>query len=67
MNLNGKGVLVTVPGGFICSHLAETMVGHVCSERAFILYNSRNHRGWLENSLLSDEMEVRRALYDGAD
>jgi NAD dependent epimerase/dehydratase len=43
-------VLVTGAGGFIGSHLAETLVREGASVRAFIRYNSRGDHGWLEAS-----------------
>lgn len=55
---NNIKVLVTGAGGFIGSHLAETLVEKGYSVRAFVRYNSRNHWGWLEQSKCKNEMEV---------
>lgn len=52
-----KKVLVTGAGGFIGSHLCETLVGQGYSVKALIRYNSRNYRGWLEDSPLAGEIE----------
>jgi len=60
MNLNGKKILVTGADGFIGSHLAEELVRRGYSVRAFVLYNSFNFWGWLEDLPLSilGEIEV---------
>jgi dTDP-glucose 4,6-dehydratase len=42
-------VLVTGAGGFIGSHLAETLTRSGAKVRAFVRYNSRNDLGWLED------------------
>jgi len=42
-------VLVTGADGFIGSHLTEALVRHGYDVRAFVLYNSFNSWGWLEN------------------
>ncbi len=56
MELNNKKVLVTGAGGFIGSHLVETLAP-MCGElTAMIKYNSRNHWGDLE-SLPSDVLK----------
>jgi len=53
-----KKVLVTGAGGFIGSHLAESLVEQGYSVRAFVKYNSQNNWGWLEDSKYKNEMEV---------
>ncbi len=47
MDWSGKTVLVTGAGGFIASHLVETLVQQGASVRAFVRYNSRNDPGLL--------------------
>lgn len=48
MNLRGRQVLVTGAGGFIGSHLTETLVEQGARVRALVRYNSRNDWGLLE-------------------
>ena len=50
-------ILITGAGGFIGSHLAELCVEQGYSVKAFIHYNSNNHRGWLEDSKYQGEIE----------
>jgi NAD dependent epimerase/dehydratase len=57
---SGRPVLVTGAGGFIGSHLAESLVRAGAEVRAFVRYNSRGDHGWLEVSELADDIEVFR-------
>lgn len=52
-----KKVCITGADGFIGSHLAEFMAENGYAVRAFVQYNSRGSRGWLDESPLSGEME----------
>ena len=47
INWNGKKVLVTGAGGFIASHLVETLAQNGAEVRAFVRYNSRGDPGLL--------------------
>ena len=44
-----KRILVTGADGFIGSHLTEALVRAGCQVRAFVLYNSFNSWGWLDD------------------
>jgi len=44
-----KKILITGADGFIGSHLAEALVRKGLNVRAFVLYNSFNSWGWLDN------------------
>lgn len=57
MNWSGKNVLVTGAGGFIGSHLTEALVKSGAHVRAMVHYNSAGRRGWLEKSLLKNEID----------
>ena len=50
MDLSGKRILVTGADGFIGSHLTEELVRRGHDVRAFCLYNSFGHRGWLDSA-----------------
>jgi NAD dependent epimerase/dehydratase len=58
MNLRGKKILVTGADGFIGSHLTEELVRRGHDVRAFVLYNSFNSWGWLDEA----DAEVRKSL-----
>lgn len=58
MNLSGAKILVTGADGFIGSHLTEALVRSGHNVRAFVLYNSFNSWGWLDQA----ESEVRKSL-----
>jgi dTDP-glucose 4,6-dehydratase len=58
MSWQGKRVLVTGAGGFIASHLAERMVKDGAAVRALVHYNALGSRGWLDESILADQIEV---------
>src|SRR4030066_1435208 len=60
MKLQGKQVLVTGAGGFIGSHLVETLVKRGAKVKALIRYNSRNDWGMLEfaDKHVSGQIEV---------
>ena len=56
--MKSRKTLVTGAGGFIGSHLVETLIEKGNKVKAFIRYNSRNSWGWIENSLYRNEIEV---------
>jgi len=51
-------VLITGAGGFIGSHLTETLIRKGYDVRAFVHYNSFNSWGWLD----SFDSEIRKSL-----
>jgi NAD dependent epimerase/dehydratase len=53
-------VLVTGAGGFIGSHLVQELVRDGAQVRAFVHYNSRSDRGWLEDlpADVAEQVEV---------
>lgn len=60
MELINKKILITGAGGFIGSHLTETLVQRGCKVRAFVLYNSYSSWEWLDQTSpeIKKKMEV---------
>lgn len=58
MDLKNKKILVTGADGFIGSHLTEELVKRGHNVRAFVLYNSFNSWGWLDQS----DSEIKRSI-----
>nr|WP_320012034.1 NAD-dependent 4,6-dehydratase LegB [uncultured Desulfobulbus sp.] len=60
MKLQDKTILVTGADGFIGSHLTEELVRQGHRVKAFVLYNSFNSWGWLDNSPreIIDNLEI---------
>ncbi|HNW33315.1 MAG TPA: NAD-dependent 4,6-dehydratase LegB [Candidatus Ozemobacteraceae bacterium] len=58
MSIAGKRILITGADGFIGSHLTEELIRRGHRVRAFVLYNSFNSWGWLDQS----PDEIRREL-----
>ncbi len=59
MALTGKRVLVTGASGFIGSHLAEALVREGARVLALVHYRHDGTWGWLDESPLRSEIEVR--------
>ncbi|GAA4165609.1 NAD-dependent 4,6-dehydratase LegB [Gryllotalpicola daejeonensis] len=57
----GKTVLVTGADGFIGSHVVERLVADGANVRAMCLYNSNGSAGWLDESPVRDDVDVRLA------
>jgi len=57
-NWNGRRVLVTGGGGFIGSHLAERLVTLGAATRVLVRYTSSGAAGWLDRSMVRNEIEV---------
>jgi NAD dependent epimerase/dehydratase len=68
VNLKGKRVFVTGAGGFVGSHLVETLVKIGAKVRALVHYNSRNDWGMLEDldeNILKEVEVVTGDIRDG--
>ncbi len=53
-----RKVVVTGAGGFIGSHLVERLVKLGAKTRALVHYNSNGGWGWLDESVVKDDIEV---------
>lgn len=53
-----KKVFISGAAGFIGSHLVEHCVNQNFDVVAFVRYNSKNSWGWLEESLIKNEIEI---------
>ena len=58
MDWRGKVALVTGAGGFIGSHLVETLAELGADVRAFVHYNALGTHGWLDGSPAADRITV---------
>jgi len=63
VNQSMAKVLITGADGFIGSHLTESLVREGYSVRAFVLYNSFNSWGWLDQ--VSDEIKKNIEVFAG--
>lgn len=64
MDWKGKNVLVTGAGGFIGSHLTETLARRGASVTAFLRYNSRGSRGSLDFIVKELRSDIRIIMGD---
>jgi len=64
---SGKRVFVSGAGGFIGSHLVEALSVRGASVKAYVKYNSRGHRGWLESMSVATTPNVEVILGDVRD
>jgi dTDP-glucose 4,6-dehydratase len=58
--LKGRRVLVTGAGGFIGSRLCERLVEAGAEVRALVRYTSDGEAGWLDQSAIRAQVDVRR-------
>lgn len=58
LQLKNYKILVTGSSGFIGSHLTEKLVEMGCNVRAFVKYNFKNDWGWLEYSMIKNQIEI---------
>ena len=58
MSWNNKKVIVTGAGGFIGSHLTESLVKNGAVVTAFVHYNALGTWGWLDESPYKNDVEI---------
>ena len=51
-------LLITGAGGFIGSHLTELLVEEGHDVKVFVRYNSKNNWGWLESSIVKNDVDI---------